>query len=374
LKIVINTAQQRFGGAVQVALSFIHECIHFPEHEYHVWLGIGVGNNIDSNVFPNNFHFYHFQFGPIGFREIRKIQKTLRPYELKIKPDVIISTSGPTYYHSIAPQITGFNLPYHIYPESPFIKELTITKKIKFWLRKQYHYYLFKRDVIAILAQTDDVKIRVQRALGIKDVYTVTNNHSHFYSIKRKHFDKKLPEKSQNEFRWLTLTSYYPHKNLEIIPIIADLLKKNGITNIKFVLTLTDIEFKTHIGNSELILNVGPVSPSECPDLYKECDGMFLPTLAECFSASYPESMIMRKPIITTDFGFSRSICGDAALYYSPKNELEALDKIQQVVASKELQQELVQNGLKELKKFDTARERAYKYLEICKHYIKLNR
>ena len=150
--------------------------------------------------------------------------------------------------------------------------------------------------------------------------------------------------------------------------------KKNGITNIKFVLTLTDIEFKTHIGNSELILNVGPVSPSECPDLYKECDGMFLPTLAECFSASYPESMIMRKPIITTDFGFSRSICGDAALYYSPKNELEALDKIQQVVASKELQQELVQNGLKELKKFDTARERAYKYLEICKHYIKLNR
>lgn len=371
MRIVINTAHQRFGGAVQVALSFIHECIHFTEHEYHVWLGAGVGNNIDTSIFPNNFHFYRFQFGPIGFREIRKIQNTLRPYELKIKPDVIISTSGPTYYHSIAPQIAGFNLPYHIYPESPFIKELTIPKKIKFWLRKQIHYYLFKRDAIAILVQTDDVNVRVQKALGIKDVYTVTNNHSHFYTISNKQTVKKLPAKVENEFRWLTLTSYYPHKNLEIIPKIADLLSTNGLTNIKFVMTLKDIDFKKYIGSSDLILNAGPVAPSECPDLYRECDGMFLPTLAECFSASYPEAMIMQKPIITTDFGFSRSICGEAALYYTPKNEIEALDRILKVVASKELQQELVQNGIKELKKFVTARERAQKYLEICKRYIK---
>jgi glycosyltransferase involved in cell wall biosynthesis len=230
---------------------------------------------------------------------------------------------------------------------------------------------LFKRDAIAILVQTDDVNVRVQKALGIKDVFTVTNNHSHFYTISKKQNIKKLPAKVENEFRWLTLTSYYPHKNLEIIPKIADLLSTNGLTNIKFVMTLKDIDFKKYIGSSDLILNVGQVAPSECPDLYRECDGMFLPTLAECFSASYPEAMIMQKPIITTDFGFSRSICGEAALYYTPKNEIEALDRILKVVASKELQQELVQNGIKELKKFVTARERAQKYLEICKRYIK---
>lgn len=373
MRIIINTAHQRFGGAVQVALSFIHECIHFPEHEYHVWLGTGVGNAIDISIFPSNFKFYKFSFGSINFKEIRKIQQTLRPYELTIDPDIIIATSGPTYYRSVAPQITGFNLPYHIYPESPFISGLSVSKKIKFWLRKQFHYYFFKRDTTAILVQTDDVKERVKKALNFKEVYTVTNNHSHYYLADNIVSLKRLPTKATEEFRFLTLTSYYPHKNLEIIPSVAKILQQKGYNHIRFVLTVKDQDFKTYFEANPLIINVGPVRPSECPALYNECDGMFLPTLAECFSASYPEAMIMKKPIITTDFGFSRSICGEAALFYEPKNAEEAASQIIKLVSDQSLQKTLINKGLEELAKFDTARERARKYLELCEKFRKSN-
>ena len=55
------------------------------------------------------------------------------------------------------------------------------------------------------------------------------------------------------------------------------------------------------------IINVGPIKSAECPSLYSECDIMFFSTLLECFSASYAEAMIMKKPIITTDMGFAHT-------------------------------------------------------------------
>jgi glycosyltransferase involved in cell wall biosynthesis len=370
LIIVINTAHQRFGGAIQVALSFIHECRNFPEHEYHVWVGQGVGKSLDTSVFPANFHFYHFDFGEIGFSVIRHIQKTLRKLENKIKPDAIIATSGPSYYHSSAPQIIGFNLPLYIYPESPFVRNLPWQKKLKLWLKKQVHFYYFKRDAMAYVVQTDDVGERVKKALNTNKVFTVTNNHSNFYLDESLVFPNKLPNRENNEFRFLTLTSYYAHKNLELIKEIIPILLKKGLDNVKFVLSLKDEDFQRHIGAHPNIINVGPLKPQECPSLYRECGAMFLPTLAECFSASYPEAMIMRKPIMTTDLGFARSVCGTAALYFKPMNAHDAAMKIVELLSSHELQGILVKNGLEELKKFDTPQTRAQKYLEVCKSII----
>src|SRR5690606_10275866 len=120
------------------------------------------------------------------------------------------------------------------------------------------------------------------------------------------------------------------------------------------------------IGYHPRIHNVGPVRPEECPALYQECDGLFLPTLAECFSASYPEAMKMEKPIVTTDLGFAKSICGTAALYFEPMDAIAAAEQIKKLISSPYLQDRLIKQGKQELKKFDTPRSRAEKYLQLC--------
>jgi glycosyltransferase involved in cell wall biosynthesis len=369
MRLIINTAHQRFGGAVQVALSFINECIAFKEHEYHVFLGPGVAKSLDKDKFPTNFYFYDFDFGVIDFKAIKQIQRVLRKLEHTIKPEILFSSTGPTYYHSIAPQVIGFNLPLYIYPESPFVRDLSFTQKLKLWFKKQLHFYYFKRDAVAYVVQTDDVNARVRIALGTKKVFTVTNNHSAYYLDESLTFPSKLPPRFDGEFRFLTLTSYYGHKNLEIIPKISKLLKDNGIHNVRFVLTIKPEEAKNHGLTEGSIINVGPIKPFECPQLYRDCDAMFLPTLAECFSASYPEAMIMEKPIITTDLGFARGTCGNAALYFEPKNHHAAFEKILELINNDILYKQLVASGKKELNKFDAPRDRAAKYLEICEQF-----
>lgn len=370
MKVVINTAHQRFGGAIQVALSFIHECRRFSEHEYYVWVGSGVRKALDETAFPANFHFRHFDFGVITFRKTYTINRSLQQVEQEIQPDCIIATSGPSYFHSRAPQVIGYNLPLYIYPESPYLQQLSLKQKLKLSLKKKAHFYFFKRDAVAYVVQTDDVNHRVRKALKTSAVHTVTNTASQYYS-EEQFTAPKLPPKEPCRFRFLTLSSYYPHKNLELIPEVLGKLNQRGIDTVDFVLTLKDEDFQDHIGNHPNIINVGPVLQPEGPGLYAECDGMFLPTLAECFSASYPEAMAMRKPIITTDLGFAKSICGEAALYFEPKSAEDAAEKIRQLVSDNGLQNHLVEKGREQLKTFDTAAERAQKYLALCEQFAK---
>ena len=368
MRLVINTAHQRFGGAVQVALSFVEECKKFPEHEYHIWVGPGIQASLKKETFPPNFFFYEFNFGVINMKIIPKIQKQLAKLEKKIQPDCIISTSGPSYFHSKAPQIIGFNLPLYIYPESPYVQGLSRKKKIKLAVKKRIHYYFFKRDATAFVVQTDDVNKRVKKALKTEKVHTVTNTFSGYYKNPLE-FPNKLPPKKPGEIRLLTISAYYPHKDLEIIPKVVKELENRGIQCVKFVLTLKDKDFKNRLEAHESVINIGPIPPEACPALYKECDLMFLPTLAECFSASYPEAMVMEKPIITTDLGFAKSICSNAAYYYQAKNEKAAADMIEMLLLDSHLKIDLIERGHQRLEKFDSAEERANKYLDLCKMY-----
>ncbi|MGF1670524.1 MAG: glycosyltransferase, partial [Balneolaceae bacterium] len=99
-------------------------------------------------------------------------------------------------------------------------------------------------------------------------------------------------------------------------------------------------------------------------------DALFMPTLLECFSASYAEAMAMEKPILTSDLGFARTVCEDAALYFNPVDAKDISEKIRDLVKNRPLQQQLAVNGKKRLSDFSDAEDRAIKYLEICKQLV----
>ena len=98
---------------------------------------------------------------------------------------------------------------------------------------------------------------------------------------------------------------------------------------------------------------------------------MFLPTFLECFSASYAEAMLMKKPIITSNLGFAQNVCKDAAVYFDPCNPEDIIDKMITVYEDEDLQKKMINNGLEIVKKINSAKQRASSILEICDKLIK---
>ena len=366
MKILICATQFK-GGSVQVVLSLLNEFKNFAEHEYIVAVGDVVERQLDKESFPANFTFYPVPtFSSSKRKQLNRRAKWMSRLEEEHLPDAVLMSSGPVYWTSKTPMLMGYNLPAYIYPESPYWNNRTLVQRLRWRARMMLHRHLFRKEAVAWFVQTDDVNLRLKKWLERDAVYTISNTVSNVFKNPKQYPDK-LPARTEGEFRFLTITAFYLHKNLEIIPDVIAELKKRGIGNVKFVVTLQDEFFRLAFRgqSTEGIVNVGPVKSDECPSLYKECDYMFLPTLLECFSASYAEAMMTERPIVTTDMGFAHTVCGNAALYYKPMDAVAAADQIEKLINDKEQQETLVLRGKSQLKKFGTAADRARQVLDL---------
>tara|TARA_B110000046_G_scaffold185828_1_gene229652 strand:- start:3373 stop:4497 length:1125 start_codon:yes stop_codon:yes gene_type:complete len=374
MKLLINTATTNKGGGVQVAKSFIEECKELSENEYFVVLGENISKTININSFSKNFTFYDAPFRPATkVFTWSSHNYFLKRIEKEWKPDVVFTTSGPSYWRPKVKHVMGYNLPHYIYSDSPYFSVIPFSANIKWKFRKIVAKFFFKRDADALVVQTDDVKERVKKLLSKNRVFTVSNTISDHY-LSPKEVAKKLPAKAKNQFRLLTLSAWYPHKNLSIIPKVLDVLIKKGYTNIVFLVTLPKEDMAKLCLEDKYkgqLMNIGPIKVEEGASLYKECDAMFLPTLLECFSASYAEAMKLKKPIITSDMGFAHTVCKDAALYVNPMDADDIALKIIALSTSHKLQQVLVTRGVKRLEVFGSSHDRAKRYLEICEALTK---
>jgi glycosyltransferase involved in cell wall biosynthesis len=334
-----------------------------------VVLSKGVSGLLKKEHFPSNFTFYDMGYRPSQrVFSIQSKDRFFKELEDQVEPDAVFTTSGPAYWQPEAPHVVGYNLPHYIYPESPYFQMIPFHEKLKWKLKGRLLKFFFNKEADSFVVQTDDVNQRLQIWMDTERVFTVTNTCSSIYSSPKKVPDK-LPPRKESEFRLLTLTSYYPHKNIEMIRKVIDSLHSEYLGKVRFVVTLQERDFKKIFPRKyrKFVYNTGPVPAKECPSLYKECDAVFLPTLLECFSAAYPEAMAMEKPILTSDLGFARSICNDAALYFKPLEPGSAVEKIKEIIGNTELRHNLMKKGKERLSTFGSAYERADRYLNICK-------
>jgi len=368
MKLLINTSNLYVGGGVQVALSFINELKNIDKYnEYHIFLSPVVNKQLNSDEFGDNFKFYLIEKSPSSLKNRYQIVKKLNYLENKIKPDIVFSIFAPSYWRPKTIHIVGFALGWITSPQSKAYQVLNFKQKIRRKLDSIYKTYYVKRDADYYIVETEDVKEKLFKVLNIakEKIFIVGNAYS-------KYFEDdvypiiELPIKEENEFRFITIAHNYPHKNIkilkEVIPYLQDIKLKY-----KFFITIDEENYNNMFeGLEQNIINIGQVEAKYCPSLYAQCDALFLPTLLESFTASYPEAMKMQKPILTSDLSFAHSLCKDAALYFDPLDPQDIAEKIIKLSMDNELQRDLVKKGIERLKDFETAESRARKYLEIC--------
>jgi glycosyltransferase involved in cell wall biosynthesis len=370
MRLILNLSNNLSGGGLQVALSVMEECKKITAHFYHVFLGKTAGDQVDTTSFPNNFTFYN-----IPQVQYWRLYSYLKPLERQIQPDCVFTVFGPSYWKPNSPHVMGFGRGFFLYRDYDFIKHQLFKNRVITYLRSVMGLFLFKKDADHFIIETEDAKSRLIKKLHTNEVSVVSNTCSSYY-FQYKTYPNKLPARKGNEIRLITITSYYPHKNLESIPAVLSELKEKNINNINFVLTLKNDDYNKIIPEEwrHRVYNIGPIRVMECPSLYNECDILYLPTLLEMFTASYPEAMVMGKPILTSDLSFAKSICGDAALYFNPYNINDITNCIERIISDKSLYQECIERGKERFKDFPNAAERTIEYLNICEKIIKCDK
>lgn len=367
MKLMINASNLYVGGGVQVAVSVIEELTQIKTDFIAVvspvvMLQLGDESKskcilIDSS--PSKI---------LNF----KARKQLDSLVLNNNITIVFTIFGPSYWSpKNVKHAVGFALPWLIYDTSKIMPKLSLPARMKTRLLKFLQPYFYRKNADIIFTETEDAKNRVVKLLSVSEcnVHTVSNTLNSIFkdlSAYDHSVIQRLPTKKDNEIWLLTITHNYPHKNLGVISRLVELLPED----FKFVLTVptsfTNV-IPEHL--KKRVIAVDTVSVKQCPVLYQLCDALFLPTLLECFSASYLEAMFMERLILTSDLSFSHTVCHNAAIYFDPYDENDIADKIKTAFSSEGLFLKKIEAGIKQYNKFPSARERAVNYLTcLSKH------
>lgn len=95
------------------------------------------------------------------------------------------------------------------------------------------------------------------------------------------------------------------------------------------------------------------VTNEQLASLYKNAECFLFITLDEGFGLPLLEAMYNQTPVITSNISCLPEIAGNAALYVNPKDEYDIANKIEQLINDSDLGNILVENGLKNIKRFD---------------------
>jgi len=278
------------------------------------------------------------------------------------KIGAVLTIFGPSKWKPCCPHLCGFARAQLLLTDSPYYQKRTFKEKVlyKIWTRA------FKLSSKCFYSENPYISSMLPNLLG-KDikVFSVTNYYNQVFDHHEDWKTFKLPKFDGTSL--LTVSTFYPHKNLTIAIDIARVLKKKySDFKFRFVYTIDENDFPTLDASiKEHFLFIGKVDITECPSLYQQADIAFQPTLMECFTATYPEAMRMRVPIVTTDLEFAHGLCGDAACYYDAINPEAAADAIYKVAKDVNYARILVEDGEKQLLKFDNYEQRAVKLIKI---------
>lgn len=154
------------------------------------------------------------------------------------------------------------------------------------------------------------------------------------------------------------LAAYYPHKNHEILPLVAAELRRRGLSNTVQIYTTVDAERcpsekvrQCFARDTDVITNLGLIGPADVASLLRDSSALFSPTLIESYGLTYLEAFSLGLPILTSDRDFAHHMCGSLAHYFDPCDASSIVDCIERFCA-RERQPDYAARAQQELDRF----------------------
>lgn len=357
------------GGALQACVSFIRQSLISNDGiDWHYAVSREIADELSR--FDINIKDYNAIVVTPSPARSRKSRLELIRHIEDLNPGAVFTFFGPAYIRIPQAHIMGVADGWITHSSRMAIRTKTsIREKVRFFLLFLYKRHWYKsanRWIVEAPCAKDGM---VKRFFVNQNCVSVVPNSSADIYLKNQH---RIPKPGTDTIRLLTLSAYYKHKNLEIIPhVAAEIRRRAPLLRFEFIITLKQgpgldgiMRKADRLGVTDCIRNIGPVAVVDGPDLYAAADIVFMPSILETFSAVYPEAMISGCPIVATDLDFARDICADAACYYSPLDPASAAIEILRVASSPELFQELVMKGRERFTNFPSQSEKYQLYVK----------
>ena len=362
---LINCSNLKAGGGLQVADSICGQLEKYQQHKFVVVLSKYLRCTQERICQFNSIILYEYDVKNTVKTILLGRDNFLDGLVRKHHVDAVLTVFGPSRWRPRVPHLSGFALPHLVIPESPYFRMMPLKENLKWKIWCGVRKCSLKRSADVFWTENPYISARLSKLMGMDKIFTVSNYYNQVFDHPGE-WKKTITLPSYDGVTCLSVASPSSHKNFGIIEgIISYLWKVHPDFKVRFVLTFNKDQWPIDEDVREHIIYVGKVDVTECPYLYKQCDIMFMPSLLECFTATYPEAMRMERPIVTTDMEFAKGLCGDAACYYSAVDPEAAAEAIYKVATNKEYAAQLVVNGKEQLKKFDNYEQRADKLIKI---------
>ncbi len=374
MRIVINASNLKIGGGLQVAESLIRELPAFREHEFLVIVSDELLSLLKDCHEKDGIHIISYNMHANIINAIWNHNHQLDQYTKEFKADAVFTIFGPSYWRPKVFHFCGFAIPHYLYhaKDTPFYSHLGKKKTIRLKLMRFLRIFSLKHSADLFVTETHDASRRLANLLQGRQVVTVPNCCNQIFDFPER--QKKIEIPQFNGVTLLTVSAWYPHKNLDRLLGVAEYLqKKYPGFKFRFILTISDKALAVPLSLKENFLLIGKVPIEVLPSLYRQSNMMILPSLLECFSATYLEAMKSGLPILTSDLAFARDICGDAAKYFDPESSSSVGDAIYSLASDVLEQKLLIEKGINKLKDYPNHHARLEKYLQYLGQYNQKN-
>lgn len=353
MKILIDCSNIRTGGAIQNGVSLLANAVSDTAHQWSAIVSGELAEQIPSE-WESGFHAFRRLEKKTKAVDVISHARSASQFEKAIGPDLVYSLFGPVYWNPIAKHVVGFAKPQFLYPEvvRRFQRNTLGVGRWISTLKLAYQKSRFRK-ADYLIAETETVRKRAIDAIGFsaKSFFVVPNCYSPIFADYVSSFGERAD--TNDVLRIFVPTSFYPHKNLAVLPRVARILKDIARTPFVFVVTLSEHEAnvasiikEVHtLGVATSFSWIGPVKQSDLAALYMQANVVFLPTLMECSTSVYPECFLSRTPLVTSDKDFARELCGDAALYCDPLDPASCAHALLSVLSDADIREALSKAG-----------------------------
>lgn len=362
-KVLFNCTTNTAGGGVKNSLLYIrHNIDSTNPWETHYAISSQVCAELKACNVTLGSNFHVFESSPA--RDFGSRRRLLRLSQ-ELKVDFVYTMAGPAYVKFQVPHLMGISNPYitHAQVKDIIAIDKNLFRAVKHLIEIRLRLIQAKR-ADWFLFQTEHSRERFlsrsnydkSKTYVVPNAYTPTTGRI---------VNQTTPGFPGKDITILCVGAAFRHKNWCSVPQLAQRLNRDfPAYRFKFVFTLKGdssdwnkllSEFQ-QLGLSDTVSNFGEFNYSQIDNLYDQADIALQPSLLETFSATYLEAFQHGIPLVVLDRLFSRSICGDAAFFYSDLKSFS--DAIRQIVNNADVRNSKLSEGYRLLKRFPTQAER----------------